>query len=110
MQFHQVQEQPHTYIVENDYGKQLGTVDEFHRNEKVSYIATRFNKGTFEQKEFPGFTAALNSSAKGTEANKMAFPFCEFEDSQNCIWFAPMQGNGKGDSFVNFMGHILYAE
>ena len=38
------------------------------------------------------------------------FPFCEFEDSQNCIWFAPMQGNGKGDSFVNFMGHILYAE
>ena len=35
---------------------------------------------------------------------------CEFEDSQNCIWFAPMQGNGKGDSFVNFMGHILYAE
>ena len=40
----------------------------------------------------------------------MAFPFCEFEDSQNCLWFAPMQGNGKGDSFVNFMGHILYAE
>ena len=46
----------------------------------------------------------------------MAFPFCEFEDQMNCIWFAPMQGNGKGkgngkgDSFVNFMGHILYAE
>ena len=40
----------------------------------------------------------------------MAFPFCEFEDSQNCFWFAPMQGNGKGDSFVNLMGHILYAE
>ena len=35
---------------------------------------------------------------------------CEFEDSQNCLWFAPIQGNGKGDSFVNFMGHILYAE
>ena len=35
---------------------------------------------------------------------------CEFEDSQNCIWIAQLQGNGKGDSFVNFMGHILYAE
>ena len=35
---------------------------------------------------------------------------CEFEDQMNCIWFAPIQGNGKGDSFVNFMGHILYAE
>ena len=35
---------------------------------------------------------------------------CGFEDSQNCIWFAPMQGNGKGDSFINLMGHILYAE
>lgn len=65
MQFHQVESQPHTYIVENDYGKQLGTVDEFHRNEKVSYIATRFAGPVvgmpmpFEQKEFPGFTAAL---------------------------------------------------
>ena len=35
---------------------------------------------------------------------------CEFEDSQNCIWLANLAGNGKGDSFVNFMGHILYAE
>ena len=37
---------------------------------------------------------------------------CEFEDQMNCIWIAQLQGNGKGkgDSFVNFMGHILYAE
>ena len=35
---------------------------------------------------------------------------CEFEDSQNCLWFAPLQGNKTGDSFVNLMGHILYAE
>lgn len=60
MQFHQAQYRPHTYIVENDYGKQLGTVDEFHRNDKVSYIGTRFDgRGMFEQEEFSGFTAAL---------------------------------------------------
>ena len=65
MTISQVPEQPHTYILENDYGKQLGTVDEYHRNEKVSYIATRFTGHIagmpmpFEQKEFSGFTAAL---------------------------------------------------
>ena len=35
---------------------------------------------------------------------------CEFEDSQNCIWLGNLAGNKAGDSFVNFMGHILYAE
>lgn len=65
MQFHQIQEQPHTYIVENDYGTQLGTVDEFHKNEgmeneTVYYVGIRFDgRGMFEQKEFPGFTSAL---------------------------------------------------
>ena len=70
MQFHQVESQPHTYIVENE-GMQLGTVDEFHRNEKVSYIGTRFAGPIvgmpmpFEQKTFPGFTAALEFVGKG---------------------------------------------
>ena len=65
MQIRQVTDQPYTYIVENDYGKQLGTVDEFHRNEKVSYIATRFDgRGMFEQKGFTGFTAALEFAGK----------------------------------------------
>ena len=60
MHIRQVTDQPHTYIVENDYGKQLGTVDELHRNDKVSYIGTRFDgRGMFEQKEISGFTAAL---------------------------------------------------
>ena len=60
MQIRQVTDQPYTYIVGNDYGEQWGTVDEFHRNEKVSYIATRFDeRGMFEQKVFTGFTAAL---------------------------------------------------
>ena len=66
MQLHQVEEQPYTYIVEDDHGKQLGTVDEFHNNnangenETVSYVAIRFDgRGMFEQKEFSGFTAAL---------------------------------------------------
>lgn len=60
MQLHQVQDRPHTYIVGDDYGEQLGTVDEFHRNDKVSYIGTRFDaRGMFEQEEFSGFTAAL---------------------------------------------------
>ena len=71
MQFHQVTDRPHTYIVENDYGKQLGTVDEFHTDDTdtnttiVSYVAIRFdNKGIFEQKEFSGFTAALQFVGK----------------------------------------------
>lgn len=59
---HLVPEQPFTYIVENDYGKPLGTVDEFHRNDKVSYNGTRFTglgAPLLEQKGFSGFTAAL---------------------------------------------------
>ena len=68
MQIHQVTDQPYTYIVGNDYGMQWGTVDEFHRNEKVSYIATRFDgRGMFEQKGFTGFTAALEW-VEGSEA------------------------------------------
>ena len=60
MQIHQIESQPHTYIVEDDNHRQLGTVDEFHKNNgTVYYVAIRFDKGTFEQKEFPGFTAAL---------------------------------------------------
>ena len=45
-------------------------VDEFHRNEKVSYIGTRFAGPIvgmpmpFEQKTFPGFTAALQFVGK----------------------------------------------
>lgn len=35
---------------------------------------------------------------------------CEFEDSQNCIWIAFLQGNNEGNSFVNIAGTILYAE
>ena len=65
MQFRQVESQPHTYIVENDYGKQLGTVDEFHKNGFVYYVGTRFaGPGMFEQKDFPGFTAALQFVGK----------------------------------------------
>lgn len=73
MQFHQVTEQPHTYIVENDYGRQLGTVDEFHQVDTdtnttiVSYVAIRFlgpGAPMFEEKEFSGFTAALEFVGK----------------------------------------------
>ena len=73
MQIYRVESQPHTYIVENGYGKQLGTVDEFHNhnhnangeNETVSYIATRFfGHGIFEQEDFSGFTAALQFAGK----------------------------------------------
>ena len=74
MQFHQVAEQPHTYIVEDDYGKQLGTVDEFHPGNdapggfagRTLYIALRFDgSGMFEEKAFSGFTAALLFVEKG---------------------------------------------
>ena len=66
MQFHQVESQPHTYIVEDDNQRQLGTVHEFHNNANgtVSYVAIRFDKGTFDHKEFPGFTAALQFVGK----------------------------------------------
>ena len=64
MQFRQAEYRPHTYIVENNYGKQLGTVDEFHKSGTVSYVAIRFDKGTFDHKEFSGFTAALEFVGK----------------------------------------------
>lgn len=37
-------------------------------------------------------------------------PLCEFEDSQNCIWLHWLQGNGKGNSFIDIAGTTLYAE
>ena len=74
MQLHQIPDQPHTYIVENDYGTQLGTVDEYHTKKnapggfagRVLYIARRFDgRGMFEEKTFHGFTAALQFVEKG---------------------------------------------
>lgn len=65
MQFRQVESQPHTYIVEDDNQRQLGTVDEFHKNGFVYYVAIRFYRnGIFEQKKFSGFTAALEFAGK----------------------------------------------
>ena len=73
MQFHQAESQPYTYIVEDDNGKQLGTVDEFHTHDntlegfagRVLYTGIRFNtRGMFEQKTFQGFTAALRFVGK----------------------------------------------
>ena len=65
MKFRQVESQPHTYIVEDDNQRQLGTVDEFHKSGIVYYVATRFRgKGMFEQKDFRGFTAALEFVGK----------------------------------------------
>ena len=69
MQFRQVTEQPYTYIVEDDYGKQLGTVDEFHPSKTpwlIKYVARRFDgRGMFEERTFSGFTAALQFVEKG---------------------------------------------
>ena len=74
MQLHQVPEQPHTYIVENDNQRQLGTVDEYHTKDnatggfagRILYIGTRFTgHGIFEERTFPGFTAALQFVEKG---------------------------------------------
>lgn len=33
-------------------------------------------------------------------------PPCESEDSTNCAWDASVQGNGTGNSFVDFGGHF----
>lgn len=69
MRIHQVPEQPFTYIVENDHGRHLGTVDEFHASNTatgtitIHYIARRLaSRGMIpdvEVEEFRGFTAAL---------------------------------------------------
>ena len=76
MQIRQAEYRPHTYIVENDHHCQLGTVDEFHTERPdtntivVSYVAIRFAGPIvgmpmpFEQKEFSGFTAALEFVGK----------------------------------------------
>lgn len=38
----------------------------------------------------------------------LAFPACATEDSSNCVWIAPLQGNGQGHSFVDIGGTIYY--
>lgn len=35
------------------------------------------------------------------------FPACQYEDSLNCFWNASVQGNGEGQSFVNFFDVII---
>lgn len=35
-------------------------------------------------------------------------PHCPTEDSVNCVWYADVQGNGHGQSFVNLDGEVIY--
>lgn len=37
----------------------------------------------------------------------LAFPACATEDSSNCVWIAPLQGNGQGHSFVDIGGVVF---
>lgn len=40
----------------------------------------------------------------------LSLPPCEWEDSENCYWDAQKQGNGKGQSFIDFNGKIHQIE
>ena len=33
---------------------------------------------------------------------------CQTEDSRNCTWYADVQGNGQGTSFVDIAGMVIY--
>lgn len=33
---------------------------------------------------------------------------CPTEDSTDCYWFADVQGNGRGSSFIDIDGHTYY--
>lgn len=35
-------------------------------------------------------------------------PECATEDSSNCVWYATVQGNGEGRSFIDLGGNIYY--
>jgi hypothetical protein len=37
-------------------------------------------------------------------------PACAYEDSSNCIWNAQAQGNGQGQSFIEWEGRIWRPE
>lgn len=38
----------------------------------------------------------------------IGMPACATEDSTNCVWIAPEQGNGAGASFVDIDGTAYY--
>lgn len=35
-------------------------------------------------------------------------PECSTEDSTNCVWYASVQGNGEGRSFIDLGGTVYY--
>ena len=41
-----------------------------------------------------------------TAAALLWLAMCQTEDSANCIWLAPIQGNGRGASFIDVRGQL----
>jgi len=35
-------------------------------------------------------------------------PECPTEDSSTCVWYADVQGNGQGNSFIDLGGNVFY--
>ena len=46
-------------------------------------------------------------AALALTAATLASP-CQTEDSYNCTWYADVQGNGQGRSFVDIAGMVIY--
>lgn len=38
------------------------------------------------------------------------FSPCADESSQNCVWYAQVQGNGQGESYLDLFGTTHYLE
>lgn len=42
-----------------------------------------------------------------SDSHEVVVPPCRDEDSDNCFWWAPARGNGKGESFVTVEGRVF---
>lgn len=42
-----------------------------------------------------------------SDSHEVVLPPCAEEDSDDCFWWAPARGNGKGESFVTVDGRVF---
>lgn len=54
------------------------------------------------------FAIILTGQAIQGNQREFSVPECATEDSDNCIWNAETQGNGKGQSFIVINGVVTY--
>lgn len=56
-----------------------------------------------------GTAVSLALPTEGASAGRHSIAtVCKYEDSRNCVWDAKHRGNGKGRSFINRNGKVIF--